>query len=258
MNAGRFLLHRLRPPRDRRRDEHGRCSVCGHVGRFRLNSWILPPDMVRDLGADADAFRRRESLWCGSCGSSLRVRRIADVLLEHYAERATTLAELVAEEPFGSLRVAEINSIGTAHDVLARHPRLSYSEYPQEDITALSYDDGAFDLVLTSDTLEHVPDWERGLAETRRVLRPGGRHVFTVPAPPSRAETRSRATLPPQYHAQASGPLRLLSRAARDDMLAHTDFGMDLLDRLRAVGFDPEVHFLGEGDAAFVFCAQAV
>ena len=255
MNAGRFVLHRLRPPGDRRHDEDGRCSVCGAEARFRFNSWILPPDMARDLGADAHAFRRRESLWCGACGASLRVRGIADVLLEHYAERATTLDELVAEERFAAIEIAEVNSIGTAHDVLARHPRLTYSEYPEEDLAALSYGDGSFDLVLTSDTLEHVPDWERALRETRRVLRTGGRHVFTVPAAPSRARTRSRDGLPPQYHAQASGLLRLLSRGAREDMLAHTDFGVDLVSRLRDFGFAAEAH--GE-EAALVFCAQAV
>jgi SAM-dependent methyltransferase len=255
VNAGRFVLHRLRPPADRRHDEHGRCSVCGVEGRFRFNSWILPPDMVRDLGVDAHAFRRRESLWCGGCGASLRVRSIADVLLEHYADRAQTLSELVAEDRFGGLRIAEVNSIGTAHDVLAGHPQLTYSEYPQEDLTALSYPDASFDLVLTSDTLEHVPDWEGALRETRRVLSPGGRHVFTVPAAPRRERTTPRDGLPPQYHAQASGLLRLLSRGARADMLAYTDFGGDLLDRLAAAGFTAELH--GEG-AALVFCAQAV
>ena len=257
MNAGRFVLHRLRPPGDRRRDEHGRCSVCGAEGRFRFNSWILPPDMVRDLGDAVHAFRRRESLWCGACGASLRVRRMAEVLVGHYADRAQTLAELVEEDAFSGLQIAEVNSIGTAHEVLARHPRLTYSEYPEEDVTALSYADASFDLVLTSDTLEHVPDWELGLRETRRVLRAGGRHVFTVPAVPSRATTSSREGLAPQYHAQASGLLRLLSRGAREDMLAYTDFGMDMPDHLRAAGFEPELHF-ADVDAALVFCGQAI
>jgi SAM-dependent methyltransferase len=257
VNPGWFVLHRLRPPGDRRHDEYGRCSVCGVEGRFRFNSWILPPDMVRDLGDAVHAFRRRESLWCGGCGASLRVRRIADVLVEHYADRAQTLAELVEERRFASLSVAEINSIGTAHNVLARHPRLTYSEYPEEDVTALSYADASFDLVLTSDTLEHVADWKQALRETHRVLRAGGRHVFTVPAVPSRAATTSREGLPPQHHAQASGLLRLLSRAKRHDMLAYTDFGLDLTERLRETGFEAEVH--GRQDAAaLVFCAQAV
>ena len=49
-----------------------------------------------------------------------------------------------------------------------------------------------FDLVLTSETLEHVPDPRLALRETLRVLRPGGRHVFTVPLE-SAARRRVRA-----------------------------------------------------------------
>ncbi|HUH15951.1 MAG TPA: methyltransferase domain-containing protein [Gaiellaceae bacterium] len=268
---GRLVLRTVRPPGDRRGDERGRCAVCGAETRFALNSWVLPADMAAELGPLADAFRRRETLWCGACGSSLRVRRMADVLLEHYAERAASLAELVAEPGFRELDVAEVNAVGAAHDVLARHPRLRYSEYPEEDLQALSYPDASLDLVLTADTLEHVPDPWRALAEVRRVLRRGGRHVFTVPAAPTRAETSARAGLgasgeivhhaPAQYHGRAAGPLRLLA-GRRADMLAFTDFGLDLAERLGPLGFETEVHFLrGEdpaADAAIVFCARAV
>jgi SAM-dependent methyltransferase len=261
--VGRKILFWVRPPFDRRHDERGVCSVCGEATTFVRNSWILPPDMVRDLGQArlVEAFVRRESSWCGQCGSNLRVRRLADVLLEHYADAARSLAALVEEPGFGGLRVAEVNSIGAAHAVLDRHPRLRYSEYPGEDICALSYADGEFDLVLTSDTLEHVPDWRQALRETRRVLRDGGRHVFTIPLVPSRRQTAARDSLPPQYHGRGSGPLALLSRK-RADFLAHTDFGMDVLDELRVCRFDPEVHFYDDrdpdADVAVVLCAMAV
>jgi SAM-dependent methyltransferase len=42
--------------------------------------------------------------------------------------------------------------------------------------------DSSVDLVLGLYSLEHVPDKEACLAETRRVLTPGGRTVFTIPA----------------------------------------------------------------------------
>ena len=59
-------------------------------------------------------------------------------------------------------------------------------------MTRLTYPDASFDLVLTSETLEHVPDLDAALAETRRVLAPGGRHVFTVPLLPGVPATYSR------------------------------------------------------------------
>ena len=40
---------------------------------------------------------------------------------------------------------------------------------------------GTYDLVVHSDTLEHVPDPVRALQECRRVLRPLGACCFTVP-----------------------------------------------------------------------------
>ncbi len=46
----------------------------------------------------------------------------------------------------------------------------------------LPFADGAFDLVLCSETLEHVRDGQLLLSEIRRVLRPGGELAVTTPA----------------------------------------------------------------------------
>lgn len=46
----------------------------------------------------------------------------------------------------------------------------------------LPLDDGAFDLVLCAETIEHVRDTQLLLSEIRRVLRPGGRLALTTPA----------------------------------------------------------------------------
>jgi ubiquinone/menaquinone biosynthesis C-methylase UbiE len=51
--------------------------------------------------------------------------------------------------------------------------------YPDE---ALPLDDSQFDLVLCSETLEHVRDVQYLLSEARRVLRPGGTLAVTSPA----------------------------------------------------------------------------
>ncbi len=232
-DPGLWLLLHLRPPGDRRHDVSGRCAVCGAEGRLVRNGWMLSRDLRRRYGS---ALADRESLFCGRCGCSLRVRRIAEVLIGLYGTAAATLAELVREDAFRALRIAEINSIGRMHPILAEAPGLVHVEYPEEDIQALSWADGAFDLVLTSETLEHVPDPRRALRETFRVLRPGGRHIFTVPVDASLALTRSRDGLPPEHHGRGGGPFALVTRKA--DMLVHTDFGGDLPDVVRAEGFD--------------------
>ena len=46
---------------------------------------------------------------------------------------------------------------------------------------ALPFADGSFDLVFTSQVLEHVPDDAPVLAECARTLRPGGALVLSVP-----------------------------------------------------------------------------
>lgn len=44
----------------------------------------------------------------------------------------------------------------------------------EADATALSFPDAAFDAVVSLIMLHHVIDWEQALAESVRVLRPGG------------------------------------------------------------------------------------
>lgn len=250
-DPGLWLLMHLRRPGDRRRDRRGTCAVCGWAGRQRYSSWVLSPELARRWG---DALAERESLFCERCGCSLRVRRIASVLVDLYAERATSFAGLVREDAFRALEIAEINSIGRMHPILAEAPGLTHVEYPEEDIQALSWHDERFDLVLTSETLEHVPDPHLALRETRRVLRPGGRHVFTVPVDPSLATSRSRSGLRPEHHGRGGGPFGLVTR--RVDMLVHTDFGRDLAEVVGAAGFDVETD--GDGIELVVIATRPV
>ena len=49
------------------------------------------------------------------------------------------------------------------------------------DMRALPFGEGAFDSVLSVQSIEHVPDPERVIAEARRVLKPQGVAVFVTP-----------------------------------------------------------------------------
>jgi|APSaa5957512622_1039677.scaffolds.fasta_scaffold11803_3 ubiquinone/menaquinone biosynthesis C-methylase UbiE len=55
---------------------------------------------------------------------------------------------------------------------------LSGNEHPfafeQIDIQSISFPDDSFDAVVANHMLYHVPDREKGIAEVRRVLKPGG------------------------------------------------------------------------------------
>ena len=50
-----------------------------------------------------------------------------------------------------------------------------------EDVQQLTFENKKFDLVTCSEVFEHVENYIEGFLEIRRVLKPGGKFVFTVP-----------------------------------------------------------------------------
>lgn len=60
--------------------------------------------------------------------------------------------------------------------------RKGFAGVAEGDATALPFSDAAFELVLATDILEHVPDDAAAAREIHRVLAPGGRGLVTVPA----------------------------------------------------------------------------
>lgn len=177
--------------------------------------------------------------------------------------RASRLSELFRDSRARSLVIAEINSAGNLHRYLARRSGLRHSEFgsitvdvPSEDPMRLSYADATFGLVVTSDTLEHVPDIDQALRETHRVLVPGGSHVFSVPVIWDRA-ARRRALLrngvlehllPPSYHG-APGQ-------GKSDFLVFYEFGADLLVRCTSVGYEVSLLHRPTNPAVVTFMAQ--
>ena len=49
------------------------------------------------------------------------------------------------------------------------------------DIQSIAHPDASFDVVISSETIEHVPDPARAVAELARVLKPGGKLFLTTP-----------------------------------------------------------------------------
>jgi len=58
-------------------------------------------------------------------------------------------------------------------------PRVRFSQMDAQDMSRFA--DASFDLVFSSNVMEHISAIERCLAESRRVVRPGGYVVLTVP-----------------------------------------------------------------------------
>jgi ubiquinone/menaquinone biosynthesis C-methylase UbiE len=122
-----------------------------------------------------------------------------------------------------------------------------FGAYPHIDMQALPYSDGSFDVVVHSDTLEHVHDPILALAECHRVLCAGGTLCFTVPIIVGRL-SRSRDGLPKSYHGDSS--------VKHDDFVVHTEFGADAWTYAVQAGFQDVRLFSLEYPAAIAVAAR--
>lgn len=94
-------------------------------------------------------------------------------------------------------------------------------------VEQLPWPDGTFDLVTCLDVIEHTPDDARTLTELRRVTRPGGRLLVTVPAHPALWSAHDVASH--HYRRYTRGSLRAACRAAGWDLVWETSFNTILL-----------------------------
>jgi SAM-dependent methyltransferase len=230
--------------------------------------WGLSPRL-------AEAFARKESLDCAWCGAKLRARRLARAMLDLFPvgsppAPARSIGQWVQHHDARALRVAEINRIEGLHDHLTRLPAFAYSEFSpeakpgsliagvrSEDLTRLTYPDVSFDLLLTSETLEHVPNLDAALDEIRRVLAPDGLHLFTVPLLPGVPKTFARALV----HADGTlehSAVEIRHPGGDAGYPVFTEFGADLPELLQRAGFHVEVRFgpATEDDVAQVYVCR--
>lgn len=229
--------------------KEGHCDACGDEASFEYF------DVINDRLASEwkinkslqHAYSVRESMHCSSCRCSVRLRALARAITLVFDPRSKSLMESIKKGVFKSKNVAEINACGDLHEILKKIKSLEYSEYAgrvkgvrDEDLQNLTYKDNAFDLILTSDTFEHVPDYQKALTEIYRILKPGGYHIYTLPLIFSR-KTKRRVKIyrdklemiaRPSYHG-----------AGEEDNLVCTEFGIDFMNELKKSNFRTNIYF---------------
>jgi SAM-dependent methyltransferase len=242
------------------------CVACGRRSVL-ISQPVLWPELIAQWELSADwvrYFDQREGTRCGFCDVSLRDRHLAEGILTIAGVPSRSLRDLCRTDKFRALKIAEINAAGRLHQFIRHLPNLAYSEFGSsaphvrsENLLALSYTSNSFDLVITSETLEHVPDIHVALKETYRVLKPGGWHVFSTPVVWERQRTRQRAALqeakvinhlPASFHGSGT-------RAAQD-MLVFYEFGSDFTDFCRSAGFELRLLRDPENPALVTFLAR--
>ena len=107
-----------------------------------------------------------------------------------------------------------------------------------QNATRLSFKDQEFKAILSFDVFEHVPDYKKAFMESFRVLKNGGRLIFSAPFIPDSDQTQIRARLEvngeishilePEYHGD---PM------SSNGILCFQHFGWDILDLLKDIGF---------------------
>ena len=168
-----------------------RCPVCGSdrfgykdvLWRELIQEWDLSDEEISTIN-------RQQGLYCEACGNNLRSMALANAILKSCG-CGGPLTDFVRSDSARLLSCLEINESGHLTSVLADLPNHCLIRYPDCDMMNLDFPDSSFDLVIHSDTLEHVPRPVAGLSECRRVLSSSGRCLFTVPVLPGRL-SRSR------------------------------------------------------------------
>jgi SAM-dependent methyltransferase len=204
------------------------CSLCG--GTSFIDMPVVWDELAAqwELSPDERAYvNRQQGTICKSCGANLRSIALCDAM-RNALGTTVTLRQFASSSRAKTLSVLEINEAGMLSPVLSTLPGHVLAEYPRVDIHQMPYSDGQFDFVLHSDTLEHVSDPVRALAECRRVLRPDGWLCYTVPTIVGRM-SRGRAGLERSFHGDPRFPT--------DDYLVHTEFGADMWTVVLRAGF---------------------
>lgn len=252
----------------------GFCNVCGKRVVFFYESQSL----------------RREQLICSNCGAISRYRSMARGLLKAIQElsgvEAASVCALKRAHSRQPLRVYDTQVPFKFFRAAYTMPRLlakvrwvelftsSYDEdlppgyvlgpnYSNENLEQLTFADHAFDIILTSDVMEHVRLPERAHAEIKRVLRPGGFYIFTVPFLPDQYETRTLiqvrdphnpfddVVLHEDYHEDGNAP--------GGRVAVYREYGLQLLYELEALGFTVNLFMtdhpeLGIFDTELFYC----
>ncbi len=197
----------------------------------------------------------RETLRCRSCFSKMRDRTVAagllDVMAERFGVETDAIAALVDRMPEG-LRVLDTDANGRIGRLLSHLPGYTVSLYQPDhengadlgdgvvnvDLERMPFPDRSFDIILTTEVMEHVRHVDTAHREIARCLSDGGSYLFTVPYDPSLPqtwklidpETDEELVHPPHMHGDPG--LR------EEGIKSYRVFGQDIVTDLHSAGLD--------------------
>ncbi|MGD1809759.1 class I SAM-dependent methyltransferase [Dapis sp. BLCC M126] len=238
---------------------NGYCHVCNSESYFLVNY---------NHGYEVDGFKFpnwRESLFCPQCSLNNRMRSILHIFdLECNPQKNVSIYLTEQVTPLYQY-IKQRFPLTTGSEYLGNDiapGSLNAQGIRNESLTNLSFDNYQFDFLLSFDVFEHIPHYQKAFSECFRVLKTGGKMIFSVPFCKWSETNIIRAKVgddgkiihlkEPVYHGD---PLN------KDGILCFQDFGWEMLNELREVGFQEVTAiiygsrfygYLGGGHIAFI------
>uniref|UniRef100_Q3ASK9 Methyltransferase type 11 domain-containing protein n=1 Tax=Chlorobium chlorochromatii (strain CaD3) TaxID=340177 RepID=Q3ASK9_CHLCH len=205
------------------------CHVCGGT-LFNVKA-ILWDELIKDWQLspkEVNYINQQQGGRCSKCLCSIRSIVLAKAITNSLGYKGV-LINLLKSSFVNDLSILEINQAGNLSRYLRLFKNYTFGAYPDVDMHNLPYKNNTFDLIVHSDTLEHVANPIHALSECYRVLKPNGFLCYTVPIIIGRL-SRNRSGLKKSYHGTPN--------AIPDDYVVCTEFGADAWTFLLEAGFD--------------------
>jgi SAM-dependent methyltransferase len=213
-----------------------KCNLCGHAGNAVYKN--QDAEWISSLGIDL----LRENITCQKCKGSARYRALGLIVsraCQDFDKISPQASTILDTDPFSKLQPLFINN--------NNYKRSGYSPGIKSggelapgitcvDLQQIPFPDDSLNLLISSDVIEHIDNDTLSFQEAFRVLRPGGKYIFTVPFAAERMVTQIRAfttqdgTVVHRHPVQVHGDLQ-------GGILARRIYGRDLVQQLEACGF---------------------
>lgn len=235
-----------------------RCTVCGSLAFMKRIKENL-----------------RESCNCSACGATNRKRQMALIVCDAVRRARGGGVDSIRDLPkYPDLVIYNTETGGALSRELSMMRNYFSSEYfgdeyksgetvrgkMHQDLMALSFENESIDLVLSSDVFEHIPYPYKAHAEVYRVLRPKGRHIFTVPFYRTKFLDEHRTSIDSEGNITHTKPALHHGDPVRSEgALVHNVFALEMLVKMADIGFRTNVYhihsyrhgILGTGSVVF-------
>ena len=202
----------------------------------------------------------RETLQCRVCLSTMRHRSLVEKFLNHVGianARDLISVNEISKNDLSKISILDTDAFSPMSKILRGHPNYFVSSFSSDkplntllgenhyniNLECIGFPDNFFDLILTSDVMEHVRDIDTAHFEIARILKPGGKYIFTVPYDSNCDDEHllievneggDKYLVPPQYHGDP----------VNGGIVAYRVFGQRIFKDLQNIGFEVKLEYI--------------